>query len=60
VNVAEGLPVESVTVVGLKLPAMVECGVMTAPALVPPLGVRVTVKLVEAVLTVPLEGPVRL
>ena len=47
VNVAEGDPVDKVTVVGLNVPLVVEAGVIVVEDAVPPEGVNVTVKLEE-------------
>ena len=60
VNVAEGLPVDKLTVVGLNVPATVEAGVIVVVEAVPPEGVNVTVKFVLAALTLPVVGPVKL
>lgn len=61
VNVADGVPVERLTVEGLKEPpAPPSLGVIVVPALVPPDGVSVTVKLLDALPTVQVEGPLRL
>ena len=60
VNVADGDPVDKLTVVGLNVPATVDAGVIVVVDAVPPEGVNVTVKFVLAALTLPLEGPVKL
>lgn len=61
VNVAEGVPVDKLTVDGVNdPPPLLSLSVIVTPEFVPPLGVNVTVKLLDAVPTVQVEGPVKL
>lgn len=58
---ADGVPVERLTVEGVNVPPPPpSLGVIVVPALVPPDGVSVTVKLDEGVPVVQVDGPVRL
>jgi hypothetical protein len=59
VNVAEGAPVDRVTVDGENVPAIVISGVMTTPLDKLPYGVSATVKLDDGTLIEPLAGPDR-
>lgn len=59
VNVAEGVPVLRLTVDGVKVPPPPPLlGVIVVLEAVPPEGVSVTVKLLDAALTTPELGPV--
>ena len=59
-NVADGVPVLSVTVVGENVPPPPpSLGVMMTPLDVLPPGLSVLVKLLDAAPTVPVDGPVR-
>lgn len=61
VNVAEGVPVDRLTVDGVNdPPPLLSLGVMVTPEFVPPDGVKVTVKFEDAEPTVQVDGPLKL